>query len=179
MSCWVALDRAAKLAEAGQLTSAHVARWQHEAAAIRAWIDAKCWSEEKRAYTFYAGSDELDASLLLAARTGFCAPDDRRLSQTVDAIGRELCDGPLVYRYSSMRGEEGCFLACCFWRVQALAYLGRRDEAATLMDDLVAVTNDVGLLSEEIEPESGELRGNVPQGLSHLALITAAAELTG
>ena len=177
ISCWVALDRAVLLAEGGQLTSAHVDRWRHEAAAIRRWVNENCWSGPKRAYTFYAGTDELDASVLLAARTGFCPPDDERLNSTIDAIAADLAEGPLLYRYGSVRGKEGCFLACCFWRVQALAHVGRRDEAVALMDELVAMSNDVGLFSEEMAAGTLELRGNFPQALSHLALITAAKDL--
>jgi GH15 family glucan-1,4-alpha-glucosidase len=176
MSCWVALDRIVRLADNGQLSGLHAERWRHEAQRIHDWVDENCWSDEKQAYTFYAGSEELDASVLLAARTGFCEPDSARLNSTIDAITAELGEGPLLYRYSSVRGKEGCFLACCFWRVQALTYVGRRDEAADLMDQLVALTNDVGLLSEEMTPEH-ELRGNIPQALSHLSLITAAAGL--
>ena len=177
ISCWVALDRAVRLATAGQLASAHVDRWRHEAALVHEWVDENCWSAAKRAYTFYAGTDELDASVLLAARTGFCPSGDVRLSSTIDAISDELGEGPLLYRYGSVRGKEGCFLACCFWRVQALAHVGRRDEAVTLMDELVGLSNDVGLFSEEMAPGSHELRGNFPQALSHLALITAARDL--
>ena len=178
MSCWVALDRAVRLVEQGQLTGLHTERWRHEAEAIHDWVDEHCWSEAKQAYTFYAGTDDLDASVLLAARTGFCEPGSARLSSTIDAVAAELGEGPLLYRYSSVRGEEGCFLACCFWRVQALAHVGRHDEAVELMDRLVSVTNDVGLLSEELDPVTGELRGNIPQALSHLSLITSATRLS-
>ena len=100
------------------------------------------------------------------------APDSPR-----PAIADELGEGPLLYRYSSVRGKEGAFFACCFWWVQALAHAGRRDEAIGLMDQLIELTNDVGLLSEEIDPRTRQLRGNFPQALSHLSLITAATNL--
>lgn len=176
IGCWVALDRALQLVEAGQLSSLRAGRWEHERARIHEWVDQRCWSDAKGSYTFHADTDELDASVLLAARTHFCASDDPRLASTVDAIVDELADGPYLYRYGSMRGREGCFLACSFWLVQALCHLGRLDDAAALMDQLVAATNDVGLLAEEIDPVSGHQLGNTPQALSHLSLITAAVE---
>jgi len=176
IACWVALDRATRLADAGQLTARHVPRWRHEAQQIRDWVNVHCWSETKQAYTFYAGTDELGAAVLLAARTGFAGPDDARLASTVDAIINELAEGPLLYRYGTVRGQEGCFIACSFWLVQALTHIGRLPEAARLMDQLVNATNDVGLLSEEIDPASGQLLGNFPQALSHLSLITAAVD---
>ena len=109
-----------RLARAGQLTGP-ADRWEQEAAAIREWVDEHCWSESKQAWTFHAGTDELDASVLLAARTGFAdhAPD--RLNSTIDAMTRDLADGPLLYRYGSMREKENTFVACAFWRVQALS----------------------------------------------------------
>jgi GH15 family glucan-1,4-alpha-glucosidase len=177
IGCWVALDRAVRLAEEGQIFSAHVNRWRHEAAAVHSWVDENCWSGGKRAYTFYAGTEDLDASVLLAARTGFSPPGDARLASTIDAIADELGEGPLLYRYSSVRGKEGAFFACCFWWVQALAHVGRRDEATGLMDQLIELANVVGLLSEEIDPRTRQLRGNFPQALSHLSLITAATNL--
>jgi GH15 family glucan-1,4-alpha-glucosidase len=177
ISCAVALDRAARLAEAGQVPDAHVERWRHEQARIREWVDENCWSEQKRSYTFYAGTDELDASVLLASRSGYAAPDDTRFHDTVDAIGRELAEGPLLYRYTSARGQEACFLACSFWRVRALTHIGRRAEAAELMDELVSLATDLGLYSEEMTADSRQLRGNLPQALSHLSLITAATGL--
>ncbi|MGH3264001.1 MAG: glycoside hydrolase family 15 protein, partial [Trebonia sp.] len=179
LGCWVALDRAVRLAETEQLASPHVARWRSEREQIRAWINEHCWSETKRAYTFYAGSDELDVAVLLAARTGFCAPDDPRLSTTIDAIRTELAvDESLVYRYSGQKDQEGAFLACSCWLVEALVHTGRIDEAETVLTSFVQRANDVGLFSEEMDPPSGELRGNFPQALTHLAVIGAACALT-
>jgi GH15 family glucan-1,4-alpha-glucosidase len=97
---------------------------------------------------------------------------------TIDAIQSELhAEGPLYYRYTGMREQENAFLACSFWMVEAMALAGRLDEAAGLMDGAVAVANDVGLLSEEMEPGTRELRGNLPQALTHLALLNAAKGL--
>ena len=177
MGCWVALDRAVRLADAGEVATGHPGRWRTEADQIRAWVQEHCWSQAKQAYTFYAGTDDLDAATLLAGRTGFDRGE--RLAGTVRAIRRELARGPLVYRYTGMEQEEGCFLACTFWLVSALTALGELDEARRLMDDAVALANDVGLLSEEMDPVSGAFLGNTPQALSHLALINAATGLAG
>ncbi|MBO0776026.1 MAG: glycoside hydrolase family 15 protein, partial [Actinobacteria bacterium] len=130
LGCWVALDRAARLAHAGQLPSWHASRWTAAAAEIRAWVNECCWSAAKDSYTMYAGTEDLDAAVLLAARTGFCDPDKSRLRTTIDAIRRELtATSPLLYRYSSVRGKEGAFAACTFWLTEALVCDGRIDEA--------------------------------------------------
>lgn len=175
IGCWVALNRACQLAAEGQIPDDHVARWRAEGGRIRRWVETHCWSQAKQAYTFYAGSDELDAAVLLAGRTGF--DTGARLASTIDAVCSELVRDPLVYRYSGMEEEEGAFVACSFWLVDALARTGQIDRAARLMDQAVALTNDVGLLSEEIDPGTGAFLGNLPQGLSHLALINAAVAL--
>lgn len=178
IGCWVALDRAIRLADAGQLTSLHVDRWRWERQAIRRWIERHCWSPAKQAFTFYAGTDELDAAVLLAARTGFLAGDDPRLSSTINAIRAELgAKGPLLYRYSGMAQQEGAFLACTFWLIEALTHAGRLDEAAAHLDDVMTYAGDTGLYSEEVDPDTGELLGNIPQALTHLALIGAATAL--
>jgi GH15 family glucan-1,4-alpha-glucosidase len=177
LSCWVALDRALKLADAGELERPETARWRTTAAEIREFIESHCWSDERRAYTRYAGTDELDASVLLAARTGYGDLPDERMDGTIAALREELGRGPLLYRYSGMQDQEGAFVVCSFWLVEALALSGRVDEASEVMDAVCALANDVGLLSEEIDPESGELLGNFPQALSHLGVINAAASI--
>ncbi|MDE3205900.1 MAG: glycoside hydrolase family 15 protein [Acidobacteriota bacterium] len=175
IGCWVALDRAAHLARIGQLPGDRLARWEVTAQRVHDWVDEHCWSPTRQAYTFYAGSDEMDAAVLLAGRTGF----DRgsRLSTTIDAVRDELGRGPLLYRYSGMDEEEGAFVACTFWMVDAMVRVGRREEALELMRAAVKLVNHAGLLSEEIDPVSGEFLGNFPQALSHLALINAAHTL--
>lgn len=174
MNVWRALDAAARLADAGHLAgSGH--RWRGEAEAVRAWVGEHCWSSSRQAYTFYAGTDDLDASVLLGAQSGF----DRgpRMNSTHDALRDELGVGPLLYRYTGVAGEEQSFLACAYWSVHALAVLGRTDEAEGRMRELDLVASPLGLLSEMVTPGTGELVGNFPQALSHLALINAAAAL--
>lgn len=176
MMCAVALDNAARLAERGSLPRRHRDRWLREAAAIREFVDTQCYSEGQQAYVRFADGEELDASVLLGLLHGY-GDDSPRLSSTVEAIANGLADGALVHRYTGedgVPGSEGAFLACSFWLVKALARVGRVDEAADRMDELIGLANDVGLYSEEIGP-TGEFLGNLPQGLSHLALIGAAA----
>ncbi len=177
IGCWVALDRAATLASVGQLPGERAPRWAREAADVRAWVEDNCWSEGRRSYTMFAGSSELDAAVLLAARTGF--DTGPRLRTTIDAVQAELGepDTPLLFRYSGMRGEEGAFVACSFWMVEALWRSGRHERARAFMERSVARSSDLGLLSEQIDPASGSFLGNFPQALSHLALINAACTL--
>jgi GH15 family glucan-1,4-alpha-glucosidase len=113
--------------------------------------------------------------VLLAGRTGF--ERGPRLESTIEAIGAELGRGPLLYRYTGMDDEEGAFVACSFWMVDALARTGQVEWGRQLMDEIVALANDVGLLSEQINPDTGAFLGNMPQGLSHLALINAVFAL--
>jgi GH15 family glucan-1,4-alpha-glucosidase len=180
MLCAVALDRAAQLADRGQLADKHAPRWRKEATAIRDFVGNHCWSAAKQSYVRFAGADELDASLLLAILHQYAPPDDERIRQTVTAIERDPADGPYVRRYTGddgLSGTEGAFLACSFWLVEALARTGRSEAAERLMEQLLELANDVGLYSEQIDPDSGEFLGNMPQGLSHLALISAASAL--
>jgi GH15 family glucan-1,4-alpha-glucosidase len=182
LMCWIALDRACRLAERGEVHGGQPARWREEAAAILDFVDERCWSAEKRSYTRSAEREELDAGFLLAFVRGFGDPADERIHGTVEAIRRELARGPLVYRYLGEDGlprDEGAFVACSFWLVDALARIGRRDDATALMEELLPLANDVGLYSEEIDPADASFLGNFPQGLSHLALIEAAVQVAG
>jgi GH15 family glucan-1,4-alpha-glucosidase len=178
--CWVALDRAVRLAGLGELPARHADRWTQEAAAIRDYVDRECWSEDLQAYTRSAGDTGVDASLLMLPLVAYGTGDDPRLSGTIDAVIRELGDGDFVYRYRAadgLRGGEGCFLNCSFWLVSALAHIGRVDEAAALMERLITRGNDLGLYAEEIDPATGAFLGNFPQALVHLALIDAAISI--
>jgi len=178
--CWVALDRAARLAGRGELPSRHLDRWTREAAAIQEYVETQCWSDRLRSYTRIAGSDDVDASLLMLPLVGYGTATVERVHGTIDAVNRDLRHGDVVYRYHAddgVPGGEGCFLNCSFWLVAALAKVGRKDEAAALMERLVARANDVGLYSEEVDRHTGVFLGNFPQALVHLALIEAACAL--
>jgi GH15 family glucan-1,4-alpha-glucosidase len=180
MMCWVALDRALRLCDTGRLPSGHAATWRHEASAIREFIETYCWSERRGSYTREAGGNELDASLLLGLLFGYEARDPGRWSATVLALRRELGHGALLSRYrgeDGLSGTEGVFLCCSFWLADALARIGRLDDATELMEQLLALANDVGLFAEELDPGSGDMLGNTPQGLVHLALINAAVSI--
>ncbi|WP_298966902.1 glycoside hydrolase family 15 protein [uncultured Methylobacterium sp.] len=173
ISAWQALARAVELAEAGHIPATCVPRWSRERDRIAQWIDENCWSQAKGAYTFYPGTDRLDAALILAVRFSFDGRD--RLSSTLDAIRRELGRGPYLYRYSGAEAEEGAFLACSFWLAEALWDLGRCEEAeAVFAGALDGLAPGVGILSEMVDPATGDFLGNTPQGLSHLSLIHAA-----
>jgi GH15 family glucan-1,4-alpha-glucosidase len=180
MMCWVALDRAGQLAATNDLPTRTQTRWRNEAAAIQRFVDERCWSEHRRSYTQSAGTDDLDAGLLLGCIFGYRPADDARFARTIDAVREQLSNGPFVRRYHNddgLTGTEGAFVACSFWLVEALARIGRRDEAAALMERVLALANDVGLYAEEVDLATNEFLGNFPQGLSHLALINAAAAL--
>ena len=176
LGCWIAFDRLVKLAQDGQIPARHVSGWKRERDEVRRFIENHLVSSERTTYLFKAGSDELDCGMLLAARRGF--GDRSLIAGTVDAIRSELhAGGALFYRYSGMREEENAFLACSFWMVEAMAIAGRTAEATELMDAVVGRANDVGLYSEEMEPGSNAMRGNFPQALTHLGLISAAVVL--
>jgi GH15 family glucan-1,4-alpha-glucosidase len=176
IAVWMALDRALHLAADGQLPAQHVERWGEQRERLRAWIEERCWSDDLNAYCGWAGEDALDAGVLRAVRMRY--PERERLGQTVDAIRERLAAGPgLVYRTSEHVGQEGAFVACSFWIVEALARLGRVDEACETMEAVLPYANDLGLFSEQIDPATGELLGNFPQGLSHLALVNAAGAI--
>lgn len=177
MMCWVALDRAVALADRRLIPDRHAARWRAARQAVRDFVETRCRSERHDCYTRSAGSEELDAAVLLGLLHGYGDARGPRSRSTVDAIDRELRHGPYVARYSGedgLSGTEGAFIACSFWLAEALARTGRVERATRLMEDAVALANDVGLYSEEIDPADGSFLGNLPQALSHLALISAA-----
>jgi GH15 family glucan-1,4-alpha-glucosidase len=179
LAAWLALTHAADLADEGQLPADRAAAWRQEAAAVERYVHEHCWSDRLQSYSRARDSDELDAAVLLATRGSFLENEQDRLDSTVAAIRTHLgAGGPLVYRFTGADEFEGAFVACSFWVVEALVRAGRVDEAADAMDQLVALANDVGLYSEEIDPTSGAFLGNLPQALSHLALVNAAAALS-
>ncbi|HEY7017382.1 MAG TPA: glycoside hydrolase family 15 protein [Gaiellaceae bacterium] len=177
--CWVALDRACKLAEKGLIPDRHP-QWRRSADEVKAFVDDEGWDDELQSYVRAPDMREPDASLLTCALLSLHEPLDERIRGTIDAVERELREGPYVYRYKGddgLAGEEGAFLTCSFWLVDAYARAGRLDDANALMEELLGLANDVGLYSEEIDPKTNEFLGNFPQGLTHLALINAAVSI--
>ena len=178
ISSWMALDRGVELAEHGQLPSDHVDRWRQERARARDYVDERCWSNDLGAYVEYAGADTLDAAVIRAARMRWDRVSPERLHRTVDVVRERLdAGGGLLWRRTDNIGEEGAFVACSFWLVEALARRGDVDEASSLFEQLLTYENDVGLLAEQIDPSTGAFLGNFPQALSHLALINAGSAI--
>jgi GH15 family glucan-1,4-alpha-glucosidase len=177
--CWVALERAVTLAERGVLPDRRN-RWREQASAIRAFVEDEGWDDELESYVRAPDRRELDGSLLTMILRGYEPSSADRKQRLLDAVRRELAEGPLVYRYrgdDGVSGREGAFLTCSFWLADALARAGRVDEAVSLMEELVALGNHVGLFAEEIDPATRDYLGNYPQGLTHLALINAACSI--
>jgi GH15 family glucan-1,4-alpha-glucosidase len=180
---WVVFDRAVRIAERFKL-DAPVERWRATRDEIHAEVCDRGYDPERRTFTQYYGSRELDASVLNIPLVGFLPGDDERVTGTIDAISRELGRDGFVSRYSTaetddgLPGDEGQFLACSFWLVNALARNGRVDEARALFERLVGLSNDLGLLSEEYDVARGRQVGNFPQAFSHLTLILAAKAIS-
>src|SRR4051794_13257482 len=178
--CWVALDRAIALAhliDAGD----KVDRWKTTRDEIWETVVRDGWSDEANSFTQYVGSTALDASNLMMAIVGFLPADDPRMLATIDAVDQRLTDDRgLVYRYRTeggvdgLAGEEGTFLLCTFWLAQALAMSGQIERARGVFERAAAFVNDVGLLAEEVDADTGELLGNFPQAFSHIGLVNAA-----
>ena len=177
LMCWVAVDRAISLAGILQSTE-RVPRWTEARDAIAASIRTEGWSAAANAYTQAYGSEDLDASALMLSIVGFLPADDPGMIATIDAIEERLTDSRgLVYRYladDGMAGEEGTFLLCTFWLAHALALAGRTQRARAVFERAAAFATDLGLMAEEVAPDSGELLGNFPQAFSHIGLVNAA-----
>ena len=186
---WVALDRMVRTARRSGLDGP-VERWTAVCDEIRTEVCARGFDAGRGTFTQFYGSRGLDASLLLMPRLGFLPADDPRVAGTVDAVRKELVEDGFVLRYrpdadpqgdagtvDGMPGTEGAFLACSFWLADALALTGRLDEATELFERLLALRNDVGLLSEEWDPAARRQLGNTPQAFSHVALVNTALAL--
>jgi GH15 family glucan-1,4-alpha-glucosidase len=178
---WVAFDRAANTIERSGLEG-DSARWRSVADEIHVEVCAS-GVDRRGVFTQSFGSSVLDASALMIPIVGFLPPDDRRVVATIEAILDELTVDGFVRRYSTSEvddgvgGQEGAFLLCSFWMVDALALSGRHREATRLFERLLDVRNDVGLLAEEYDPSSGHHLGNFPQAFSHIGLVNSAAAL--
>jgi GH15 family glucan-1,4-alpha-glucosidase len=177
LMCWVALDAAIELAD--ELDGhQHISAWTSSRERIREAILIQGWSERAGAFTQAFGSDELDASALMMPIVGFLPASDPRMRSTIEAIAERLTDEHgLVYRYRAadgLAGGEGSFLLCTFWLAPALALAGETERARATFERAIGFRNDVGLLSEEVDPITGELLGNFPQAFSHIGLVNAA-----
>jgi GH15 family glucan-1,4-alpha-glucosidase len=178
--CWAACDRLSKIAvKLGKDDRA--AYWRTSADDIRAFIIEGAWDEEQNAFTESFGRPEMDASLLTMHDLGFLEADDPKFISTVECIGKHLQRGEHMFRYDAPDdfGEpENAFNICTFWYIDALASIGRMDEARALFENMLTLRNPLGLLSEDIEPKSGELWGNLPQTYSMAGIINAAVRLS-
>jgi GH15 family glucan-1,4-alpha-glucosidase len=182
---WVAFDRAVKAVERfGR--EGPVEQWRRRRAEVHDEVCRRGWDAGRNAFVQYYGGTALDASLLMLPLVGFLPPSDPRVRSTVEAVERELVVDGFVLRYrpedapavDGLPPGEGVFLPCSFWLVDNLALLGRHAEARALFERLLALRNDVGLLSEEYDPVRGRLVGNFPQAFTHVALINSARNLS-
>ena len=185
---WVAFDRAASYAEQAGKTDL-AAGWRVTRDEIKREVCEKGYNAERGAFTQYYGATELDASVLLISDVGFLDADDPRIVSTMKVLQRDLMQDGFLRRYElpaggtsgvdGLPGSEGAFLACSFWLANALELSGRHEEAVELFERLLALRNDVGLLSEEYDPRYGRLVGNMPQAFSHVPLVQTALNLSG
>ncbi len=172
--CWVALDRAVRLADRlGD--DVPVDRWSRERDTIRETVLREAWSERTGAYAGALGSDDLDASVLLLPMVDFLPADDPRMAATIQTVRERLTSGPLVHRWD---GDANGFLLCSYWLAECEWLAGERGRAADRFAQLNGFANDLGLLTEMVEPRAGEPIGNVPQAFSHIGLVNAAWRLT-
>jgi GH15 family glucan-1,4-alpha-glucosidase len=179
---WVAFDRAVRTVESSGLPGP-VDRWCALRDEIHREVCAHGYDSTRNSFVQHYGGAALDASLLMIPLVGFLPAADARVQGTIAAIERELLHGGLVRRYRTdgvdgLPGDEGVFLACSFWLADAHALSGRRERARALFDHLLALRNDVGLLSEEYDPVAGRLLGNFPQAFSHLCVVNTAYNLS-
>ncbi len=177
---WAACDRLAKIAEALALPE-RAAHWHGHARTMRAEILERSWNPQRRAFAESFGGSELDASVLLMAEVGLIHPTDPRFVDTLDAMERSLCDGPYMRRYEAADDfgkPETSFNICTFWRIDALARTGRREQAREIFEAMLAVRNPLGLLSEDTHATTGEMWGNFPQTYSMVGIINAAMRLS-
>lgn len=178
--CWAACDRLAKIAARLELTE-RASYWRARADEIHARVIEHSWNETLEHFTDTFGGERLDASLLLLSDVGFVPPDDPRFVATVEAIGRDLKRSDALFRYvapDDFGSPETSFTICTFWYIDALAAIGRKDEARELFERILARRNPLGLLSEDLAFEGGEAWGNFPQTYSHVGLIIAAMRLS-
>jgi GH15 family glucan-1,4-alpha-glucosidase len=180
LMCWAACDRLAKVASALQLPD-RIRFWRDRADTIRERILRESWNPRREAFVESFGGSDLDASVLLMAEVNFIDPNDSRFISTVAALEKSLCDGPYMRRYEApddFGKPETAFNICTFWRIDALARIGRKAEAREIFEVMLKSRNPLGLLSEDTHPVTGEMWGNFPQTYSMVGLINAAVRLS-
>jgi GH15 family glucan-1,4-alpha-glucosidase len=178
--CWAACDRLARIARHLGLAD-RADHWTETAHTLREHIMREAWSDERGSFVATFGGSDLDASLLTLADLGFVEPQDPRFLATLAAVETKLKRGPYVFRYANPDDfgmPETAFNICTFWYIGALADVGRRDEARALFTNMLDKRNSLGLLSEDIDPISGELWGNFPQTYSMVGIIMNAMRLS-
>tara|TARA_R110000787_G_scaffold55942_10_gene128874 strand:- start:773 stop:2572 length:1800 start_codon:yes stop_codon:yes gene_type:complete len=178
--CWVAIDRAIKVAELFS-KEYKAAKWREIEQEIKNDIHENAWNDEVQAFTQSYGSSEMDASVLLMESYGFIDAKDPKFMSTVDAIGKELNNDGLLYRYKNKDDfglPSSSFTICTFWYINALSKIGKKEEATAQFEQLLSYSNHLGLFSEDIDFKTKRLLGNFPQAYSHLALIETAMNLT-
>jgi GH15 family glucan-1,4-alpha-glucosidase len=177
---WAACDRLAKIAAALGLPD-RIRYWRERADMIRARILKESWNEQRQAFAESFGGRDLDASALLMAEVNMIDPNDARFVATVDALEKSLCDGPYMRRYEAADDfgkPETAFNICTFWRIDALARIGRKAQAREIFEVMLKSRNHLGLLSEDTHPVTGEMWGNFPQTYSMVGTINAAVRLS-
>lgn len=180
LMCWAACDRLGKIALTLKLPE-RAAYWQDHAMRMQERILREAWSEERQAFAESFGGRNLDASVLLMIEVGFIDPKDPRFIATVDALETHLCDGPYMRRYEApddFGKPETAFNICTFWRIDALARIGRKAHAREIFEAMLGARNHLGLLSEDTHPVTGEMWGNFPQTYSMVGIINAAMRLS-
>ena len=180
LMCWAACDRLGKIAQVLELPE-RVTYGQGHAQTMRERILRESWSEERQSFAESFGGRDLDASVLLMIEVGFIDPKDPRFIATVDALETSLCDGPYMRRYEApddFGKPETAFNICTFWRIDALARIGRKEQAREIFAAMLACRNHLGLLSEDTHPVTGEMWGNFPQTYSMVGVINAAVRLS-
>ena len=182
MMAWVAFDRGVKLIEEfGCTAERQYNRWRELRDQIHHQVCDAGYNKEKKAFTQFYGSDEMDASILMMPLVGFLPPEDERVRSTIEAVERDLVRDGFVLRYRTnennvdgLPGHEGVFLLCSFWLADCLHLIGRKAEARALFERLLGLQNDLGLYSEEFDPHANRMLGNFPQAFSHVALVNTA-----
>jgi GH15 family glucan-1,4-alpha-glucosidase len=183
---WVAVDRAVRTVEDFGVDGP-LEQWRELRGQIHDEVCTQGYNADVGAFTQYYGSDALDASLLMIPLVGFLPASDERVRSTVEVIERGLTEDGFVLRYRTqetgavdgLTGHEGAFLACSFWMADCLYLIGRYDDAHAMLDRLIGLRNDLGLLAEEYDVRAGRLVGNFPQAFSHVSLVNAAYNLSG